>query len=290
MKAAIGIIGGGGVESIDGLQDKSWERVLSPWGLASDELLLGTLDGTRVAFLPRHERGYRHTPSSINYQANIDALKRLGVTDVISFSAVISLRDDLQPGQFVIVDQFIDRTHNRPASFFGSGCVAHVSMAEPVCSRLGDALERAAAKIGMSVVRGGTYVAVEGPQSPTRAECALYHSWDGTVVGMTNMPEAKLAREAEICYATVAVVTAYNCRNRGTAAISGEQMITLRPEDATLAGKLVREVAPILNKRPVACPDGCDHALEQAIVTEKAFRNPDLVAKLDAVAGRVLRK
>ncbi len=290
MSAVIGVIGGTGLNAIEGLQDKSWERVLSPWGSSSDEMLIGTIDGTRHVFLPRHERGYRYAPSDINYRANIDAMKRLGVTDIISFSAVGSLRADLQPGQFVIVDQFVDLTHNRPTSFFGSGCVAHVSMAEPVCSRVGDALEQAAANIGMPLTRGGTYVAIEGPQFPTRAECDLYGSWGCSVVGMTNMPEAKLAREAEMCYSTVAVVTDYGCRPSSRAAIGADQMMKILTDNADRARALVRAVAPLLKGRPAACPAGCDHVLDHAIVTDEQVRDHDLVAKLDAVAGRVLRK
>ncbi|OYV85033.1 MAG: methylthioadenosine phosphorylase, partial [Acidiphilium sp. 21-68-69] len=210
-RPVIGVIGGSGLYDIEGIEDKRWERVATPWGEASDELMFGTLEGVSVVFLPRHGRGHKLSPTDLNYRANIDALKRAGVTDILSMSAVGSLREDLPPGHFVIVDQFIDRTFARAKSFFGAGCVAHVSVAEPVCARLGDALERSARALDLPVTRGGTYLAMEGPQFSTKAESHLYRSWGCSVIGMTNMPEAKLAREAELCYATVAMVTDYDC-------------------------------------------------------------------------------
>ena len=207
----IGIIGGSGVYNIDGLTNTHWRKVQSPFGEPSDELLFGELEGQPVVFLPRHGRAHRVPPSDINYRANIDALKRVGVTDILSVGAVGSLRENLRPGMFVIVDQFIDRTFARTKSFFGEGCVAHVSMAHPVCKRLGDHVEAAARQAGIDTVRGGTYLVMEGPQFSTMAESEMYRSWQCDVIGMTNMPEAKLAREAEICYATVAMVTDYDC-------------------------------------------------------------------------------
>ncbi len=212
----LGIIGGSGVYNIDGLENTRWVKAESPFGEASDEVLIGELpignsERQSIAFLPRHGRGHRIPPSAINFHANIDALKRLGVTDIVSVSAVGSLREDLAPGTFVIVDQFIDRTFAREKSFFGSGLVAHVSMARPVCGRLGDHLHAAAQQTGIPVVRGGTYLVMEGPQFSSLAESEMYRSWGCDVIGMTNMPEAKLAREAEICYATVAMVTDYDC-------------------------------------------------------------------------------
>ncbi|MDO8413846.1 MAG: S-methyl-5'-thioadenosine phosphorylase, partial [Gallionellaceae bacterium] len=207
----LGIIGGSGVYDIDGLTNKHWDTVSSPFGASSDQLLFGELNGQQLVFLPRHGRGHKIPPSEINFRANIDALKRAGVTDVISVSAVGSLREHLQPGMFVIVDQFIDRTFARNKSFFGSGLVAHVSMAHPVCSRLGKHIEAAAREAGIAALRGGTYLVMEGPQFSSLAESELYRTWNCDVIGMTNMPEAKLAREAEICYATVAMVTDYDC-------------------------------------------------------------------------------
>jgi 5'-methylthioadenosine phosphorylase len=285
----IGVIGGSGLYDIAGLTDQRWERIASPWGDASDEVLFGTLDGVSLVFLPRHGRGHKRAPSDLNYRANIDVLKRVGVTDILSLSAVGSLKAELPPGHFVIVDQFIDRTFARAKSFFGAGCVAHVSVADPVCPRLGDALERAARDIGLDVTRGGTYLAMEGPQFSTRAESNLYRSWGCSVIGMTNMPEAKLAREAEICYATVAMVTDYDCWHEDHDAVTVDQVVKILFGNADRARNLVRHVAPQLNTPRTACPAGCDHALDHAIITAPAARDPDLVAKLDAVAGRVLQ-
>ena len=284
----IGIIGGSGLYDVGGVEDKRRERISTPWGEASDQLLFGRLDGVSVVFLPRHGRAHRLAPGDLNYRANIDALKRVGVTDVIALSAVGSLRADLPPGHFVIADQFIDRTVARAGSFFGAGCVAHVSMAEPVCARLGDALEAAARGLGLPVTRGGTYLAMEGPQFSTRAESNLYRSWGCSVIGMTNMPEAKLAREAELCYATVAMVTDYDCWHDDHDAVTVEQVVTVLRGNAERARSLVRAVAPMLGGERHDCPAGCDHALDHAIITAEDARDPDVMARLDAVAGRAL--
>lgn len=285
----VAIIGGSGVYQIDGLTDTRWERVPSTFGEPSDALLFGRLNGQELVFLPRHGRGHRHSPTTLNYRANIDALKRVGVTDVLSVSAVGSLREDLSPGTFVIVDQFIDRTFAREKSFFGTGCVAHVSMAHPVCTRLGDALEAAAKGAGIKAVRGGTYLTMEGPQFSTKAESALYRSWGCSVIGMTNMPEAKLAREAELCYATVAMVTDFDCWHPDHDAVSVADVVRVLHDNADRARSLVKVTAPALLDRPAACPHGCDRALDTAILTAPDARDPAVLAKLDAVAGRLLR-
>ena len=287
-RPVIGVIGGSGLYDIEGIEDKRWERVATPWGEASDELMFGTLEGVSVVFLPRHGRGHKLSPTDLNYRANIDALKRAGVTDILSMSAVGSLREDLPPGHFVIVDQFIDRTFARAKSFFGAGCVAHVSMAEPVCARLGDALERSARALDLPVTRGGTYLAMEGPQFSTKAESHLYRAWGCSVIGMTNMPEAKLAREAELCYATVAMVTDYDCWHEDHEAVTVEQVVKVLLGNADRARALVRAVVPGLGAARPARTAGCDHALDHALITAPAARDPDLVARLDAVAGRVL--
>ena len=245
----IGIIGGSGLYQIDGLADVTWRRVASPFGATSDEFCFGTLDGQAVVFVPRHGRGHVLPPSAINFRANIDALKRVGVTDIISLSAVGSLREDFAPGDFVVVDQFIDRTFARDKSFFGPGCVAHVSMAHPVCGRIGDAVAAAAPRAGISVTRGGTYLVMEGPQFSTLAESELYRVWRCDVIGMTNMPEAKLAREAEICYATVAMVTDYDCWHPGHDAVTVEMILTVLNANAAQARALVRAVVPLLARQ-----------------------------------------
>jgi 5'-methylthioadenosine phosphorylase len=234
----IGIIGGSGVYGLE-LADAAWRRVDSPWGAPSDELLFGTLDGVACVFLPRHGRGHALSPSYLNYRANIDVLKRVGVTDVLSLSAVGSLREDLPPGHFVIVDQFIDRSFAREKSFFGQGCVAHVSMAHPVCSRLGDAIEAAAQTAEVPHARGGTYLVMEGPQFSTKAESELYRAWGCSVIGMTNMPEAKLAREAELCYATIAMVTDYDCWHEEHDAVTVDQVVRVMHANAANAARLV---------------------------------------------------
>jgi 5'-methylthioadenosine phosphorylase len=284
----IGIIGGSGVYDIEGIEGAEWRTVKTPWGLPSGELLFGRLAGVRVVFLPRHDRGHRLSPTDLPYRANIDALKRAGCTEIISLSAVGSLRAELAPGTFVIVDQFIDRTFARQKSFFGAGCVAHVSMADPVCRRLGDALEQACRDLGLAHRRGGTYLAMEGPQFSTRAESELYRAWGCDVIGMTNMPEAKLAREAELCYATVAMVTDYDCWHPEHDHVTVEVVVKVLFANAAKARSLVSKVVPVLGERREACWAGCHTALENAIVTAPGKRDPALVARLDAVAGRVL--
>jgi 5'-methylthioadenosine phosphorylase len=288
IQPVIGIIGGSGIYDIEGLERTAWRRVHTPWGDPSDELLEGWLDGVRCVFLPRHGRGHRLSPTHLNYRANIDALKRAGCTDVISLSAVGSLRAELPPGHFVVIDQFIDRSFAREKSFFGEGCVAHVSMAHPVCPRLGDAVEAAARRTGLPVTRGGTYLVMEGPQFSTRAESELYRSWGCSVIGMTNMPEAKLAREAELCYATVAMVTDYDCWHPEHDHVTVDMVVKVLFENAARARALMRALVPAIGAPRGACPAGCDRALEYAIITAPERRDPDLVAKLDAVAARVL--
>jgi 5'-methylthioadenosine phosphorylase len=284
----LGVIGGSGVYGIEGLVDAQWRRVDSPFGAPSDELLCGTLDGQPIVFLPRHGRSHRIPPSELNFRANIDILKRLGVTEIISVSAVGSLREDLAPGTFVIVDQFVDRTFARAKSFFATGLVGHVSMAEPVCRRLGDDLERAAKELAITHRRGGTYLVMEGPQFSTRAESELYRAWGCDVIGMTNMPEAKLAREAEICYATVAMVTDYDCWHDGHDHVTVDEILRVLLANADKARALVRGVAPALAGRQSPCEAGCHRALDAALVTPAEARDDELVARLDAVAGRVL--
>jgi 5'-methylthioadenosine phosphorylase len=286
----IGIIGGSGLYQIDGLEGVAWRRVESPFGAASDEFCFGTLDGQPVVFVPRHGRGHELPPSAINFRANIDALKRCGVTDIVSLSAVGSLREDLAPGDFVVIDQFIDRTFARDKSFFGPGCVAHVSMAHPACRRIGDAVAAAAPRAGIGVKRGGTYLVMEGPQFSTLAESELYRGWRCDVIGMTNMPEAKLAREAEICYATVAMVTDYDCWHPGHDAVTVDMILRVLNANAAHARALIREVVPLLARDRGPCHQGCDHALEGALITAPERRDPTLLARLDAVAGRVLQK
>jgi 5'-methylthioadenosine phosphorylase len=286
----IGILGGSGLYQIDGLADVEWRRVASPFGEPSDELCFGTLAGTRVVFLPRHGRGHPLPPSEINFRANIDALKRAGVTDLISLSAVGSLREDVPPGSFVLVDQFIDRTFARAKSFFGTGCVAHVSMAEPVCPRIGDALVAAGTASGIPIRRGGTYMVMEGPQFSSLAESRLYRAWGCDVIGMTNMPEAKLAREAEICYATVAMVTDFDSWHPDHGHVSVEAIVRVLLENADRARGLVKAVVPRLGAGHGPCPAGCDRALEHALITAPEARDPALLRKLDAVAGRLLNR
>ncbi len=285
----LGIIGGSGVYDIDGLAKQRWEKVASPFGEPSDELLFGELDGQQLVFLPRHGRGHRVPPSEINFRANIDVLKRAGVTDVISVSAVGSLREHLKPGTFVIVDQFIDRTFARSKSFFGSGLVAHVSMAHPVCRRLGDHLEAAAEQAGIAALRGGTYLVMEGPQFSSLAESELYRSWGCDVIGMTNMPEAKLAREAELCYATVAMVTDFDCWHPDHDDVTVEQIVKVLLANADRARTLVKQVAPRVADDAQADACSCRHALEHAIITSPHARDAAMIARLDAVAGRMLK-
>lgn len=288
-QASIGIIGGSGVYDIAELENRRWEKVGSSFGEPSDELLFGELNGVKLAFLPRHGRGHKIPPSEINFRANIDALKRVGVTDVISVSAVGSLREHLSPGTFVIVDQFIDRTFARNKSFFGTGLVAHVSMAHPVCKRLGDHIEIAAKNAGISALRGGTYLVMEGPQFSSLAESELYRSWGCDVIGMTNMPEAKLAREAELCYATVAMVTDYDCWHPDHDDVTVEQIIKVLLANADKAKTLVKHVVPNLNSDSKACECGCRSSLQYALITAPEVRNAAMKEKLQVIAGRMLK-
>ena len=287
-RTVLGIIGGSGVYDIAGLENARWRRVESPWGEASDELLFGTFKGVDLVFLPRHGRGHIQSPTSINYRANIDALKRAGVTDVISVSACGSFKEELAPGNFVIVDQFIDRTHSREKSFFGPGFVAHVSMAHPTCPKLSKALGEAAREIGVAHAVGGTYLAMEGPQFSSLAESNLYRSWGCSVIGMTAMPEAKLAREAELPYALVAMVTDYDCWHPDHDHVTVETVIKVLTGNAENARKLVMAVAPRLGPERKPSP-GIDNVLDTAFITSPDKRDPKLFAKLDAVAGRVLK-
>ena len=282
----VGIIGGSGLYDIAGLHGRAWRAQPSPWGEPSDELLHGRLGGVDCVFLPRHGRMHRLSPSHLNYRANIDALKRSGVTHVISLSAVGSLSENLPPGHFVIVDQFIDRSFAREKSFFGQGCVAHVSMAHPVCPALGHVLHRAALDLSLPVTRGGTYLVMEGPQFSTKAESELYRSWGCHVIGMTNMPEAKLAREAELHYATVAMVTDYDCWHETHAQVTVDAVVAVMNANGEAARALLQRAIPLLADPP-DCPLGCGHALDHALITPAGARDAALMAKLDAVAARV---
>lgn len=285
----IAVIGGSGIYEIDGLEDASWTRVETPWGPPSDAILTGRLEGTEMAFLPRHGRGHVHSPTSVPYRANIDALKRLGCTNVISISACGSFREEMAPGDFVLVDQFIDRTFAREKSFFGTGCVAHVSVAHPTCPRLTDACEAAAKGAGIPVHKGGTYLAMEGPQFSTLAESKMYrNSWGADVIGMTNMPEAKLAREAELCYASVAMITDYDSWHPDHGEVDVTQIIATLMGNADKGREMVRRLPTLLGSQRKPCPHGCDRALEHAILTAPEARDPAVMAKLDAVAGRLL--
>ena len=289
-KTVLGIIGGSGVYQIDGLENARWTKVASPWGEPSDEFLQGTLAGVEMVFLPRHGRGHVHSPTSIPYRANIDALKRLGVTDIISVSACGSFRNELSHGMFVLADQFIDRTHAREKSFFGKGFVGHVSMAHPVCPKLVDALEEAAREERIPYKRGGIYLAMEGPQFSSLAESNLYRTWGCDVIGMTAMPEAKLAREAELPYAIVAMVTDYDCWHPEHDHVTVEQVIKILISNADKGRALVKRVAPKLGPVRKPSPLDIEHTLDTAIITAPEKRDPALMKKLDAVAGRVLKK
>lgn len=288
MQTMIGVIGGSGLYDIPGLEGASWVKVKTPWGAPSDQVLVGRLQDVPMAFLPRHGRGHRLSPTDVPYRANIDALKRLGCTDVISVSACGSLREDYAPGDFVIVDQFIDRSFAREKSFFGAGCVAHVSVAHPTCPRLGDAC--ATATTGVKLHRGGTYLAMEGPQFSTLAESRMYRSWGADVIGMTNMPEAKLAREAELCYASVAMVTDYDCWHEVHGTVDVAEVIATLTANSGHARELIAKLPALLGTRRRPCPHGCDRALDHAIMTAPDARDPDLVEKLDVIAGRVLKR
>ncbi|MAO26918.1 S-methyl-5'-thioadenosine phosphorylase [Roseovarius sp.] len=288
-KTMLGVIGGSGLYQIDGLHSPEWQTVETPWGAPSDQILTGTLDGMALAFLPRHGRGHTHTPTSVPYRANIDALKRLGVTDVISVSACGSFREAMAPGDFVVVDQFIDRTFAREKSFFGPGCVAHVSVAHPTCPRLSAACLTAAIDAGITVHDGGTYLAMEGPQFSTLAESRMYREhWGADVIGMTNMPEAKLAREAELCYASIAMVTDYDSWHPDHGEVDVTQIIATLTGNADKGRAMIERLPGLLEAERAPCPHGCDRALDHAILTAPDARDPALVARLDAVAGRLL--
>ena len=287
-KAVLGVIGGSGVYDLPGLEDVREERVASPWGEPSDALRIGRLGSTEVVFLPRHGRGHRLSPSGIDYRANIDAMKRAGVTDIVSLSACGSYRQELHPGLFVLVDQFVDRTVGRQSSFFGNGCVAHVSMAHPVGPNLQRRIAEAAEAEGIACRRGGTYVCMEGPQFSSYAESTAYKAQGFDLIGMTNMPEAKLAREAEITYATIAMVTDFDCWHPEHDAVDVAQVIAVARANAERAARLVARVARDFPAEREDCPAGSHRALDGAIMTAPAARDPALLAKLDAVAGRVL--
>jgi 5'-methylthioadenosine phosphorylase len=290
MPGMIGIIGGTGLYALPGLVEQDWRHIDSPFGEPSDALLFGRLGDHRIAFLPRHGRGHRIPPHEIPFRANIDALKRAGVTTVLSLSAVGSLRAELAPGTFVLVDQFIDRTLRGPKTFFGTGCVAHVSMAHPTCARVRGELVAAGSGLGLAVAVGGTYVAMEGPQFSSAAESEMHRMLGCSVVGMTNMPEAKLAREAELCYATVAMVTDFDCWHPDHDHVVVEHVVKVLLENADRARALIAAAVPRLGSQVEPCPHGCDRALDHAILTAEAARDPELVRRLDAVAGRVLRR
>lgn len=284
----VGVIGGSGVYDVDGLRDARWVEVETPFGAPSDALLTGDLDGQRVVFLPRHGRGHRLSPSDLNFRANIHALKQLGVTDILSVSAVGSLREELPPGAFVVVDQFIDRTFARTKSFFGEGLVAHVGLGHPTCGRVGDAVEAALIELGVQHQRGGTYLVMEGPQFSTQAESKLYRSWGCDVIGMTNMPEAKLAREAEMCYASVAMVTDYDCWHPDHDHVTVDAIVKVLTSNAEKARALVKAVAPRLKGRTAACDKGCHTALDNAIITAPEKRSPETMARLSLITKRAL--
>src|SRR5438874_2748386 len=287
--AVLGIIGGSGVYELPDLEDVREEAISSPWGEPSANVRHGTIAGLPIVFLPRHDRGHRLSPSDINYRANIDVLKRAGVTDLISLSACGSFKQELPPGSFVLVDQFIDRTHKRESSFFGKGCVAHVSMAHPVSPRLRIHLAAAADAEGIAITRGGTYVCMEGPQFSSYAESMTYKTLGYSVIGMTNMPEAKLAREAEICYASVAMVTDFDCWHPDHDAVTVQDIIRVLATNADKAKGLVARLAKDFPREHEPCPIGSDRALDTALITAPEARDPALLRKLDAIAGRVLR-
>ena len=287
--AVLGIIGGSGIYDLPGLENVREETIASPWGEPSAPVRRGTIAGLPIVFLPRHDKGHRLSPSDINYRANIDVLKRAGVTDLISLSACGSFKEDLPPGTFVLVDQFVDRTHKRESSFFGRGCVAHVSMAHPVSPRLRIHLAAAAEAEGIAVARSGTYVCMEGPQFSSYAESVTYKNLGYSVIGMTNMPEAKLAREAEICYATAAMVTDFDCWHPDHDAVTVQDIIRMLSSNAEKAQRLVSRLARDFPREHELCPIGSDRALDTALITAPEARDPDLLKKLDAVAGRLLR-
>lgn len=284
----VGIIGGSGLYDIDSLEDTAWIRVDTPFGAPSDEFLTGTLDGQKVVFLPRHGRGHAVPPSDLNFRANIYGLKSLGVTEIVSLSACGSFKEELPPGTFVLVDQFIDRTFARQKSFFGKGFVAHVSVAHPICGRVGDALEACVKDLDIPYQKGGTYLTMEGPQFSTLAESNLYRSWGCDVIGMTNMPEAKLAREAELCYATVAMVTDYDCWHPDHDAVTVEQVIQQLLANADKARAVVKAIVPKLAQRSASCDRGCHTALDNAIITAPEARDPEVLKSIHLLTDRVL--
>jgi len=289
-KAVLGIIGGSGIYDLPGLERVRTKRVASPWGKPSAPLRIGMIGDTAVVFLSRHDKGHRISPTDINYRANIDVLKRAGVTDLISLSACGSFKQELPPGTFVLVDQFVDRTFARASSFFGTGCVAHVSMAHPVSPRLQDRIAAAAGAEGIKLVRGGTYVCIEGPQFSRLAESMTYKQLGYSVIGMTNLPEAKLAREAELCYATVAMVTDFDCWHPDHDAVTVQDIIAVLSANAETAKNLVARLARDFPLEHEPCPIGSDRALDNALITAPEARDPKLLRKLDAVAGRVLKR
>src|ERR1700758_4103680 len=287
-KSVLGIIGGSGIYDLPGLQKVRSRRIKSPWGAPSGPLRVGEIAGLPVVFLSRHSQGHRNSPSDINYRANIDVLKRAGVTDLVSLSACGSFKEELPPGTFVLVDQFVDRTHKRESSFFGKGLVAHVSMAHPVSPRLRIHLAAAAEAEGIAVARGGTYLCMEGPQFSTLAESLTYRNLGYSVIGMTNMPEAKLAREAEICYAPVAMVTDFDCWHPDHDAVTVQDIIKVLMANAEKGARLVARLAKIFPREHEPCPIGSGRALDTALITAPEARDPELLKRLDAVAGRVL--
>lgn len=286
----LGIIGGSGLYDVDGLVNKRWVHVSSPFGEASDELLFGELDGVPIVFLPRHGRGHKIPPSEINFRANIDILKRVGVTEIISFGAVGSLAEHLQPGMFVLVDQFVDRTFARTKSFFGNGLVAHVSMAHPVCHRLGKRIKVAALSSKIELTKGGTYLVMEGPQFSTQAESKIYRSWGCDVIGMTSMPEAKLAREAEICYASIAMVTDFDCWHPDHESVTVDQIVKTMSQNIKKARALIKESASRMKEDLGVKACRCGVALDGAILTYPESYDREAMKNLDAVAGRLFGK
>ena len=290
QKRVLGFIGGSGVYSMDALEGADRLEIETPWGAPSDALVKGKLGGVDVVFLARHGAGHKLPPSHVNYRANIDAMKRAGVTDLISVSACGSFRDELAPGTFVIVDQFIDRTSGREKSFFGPGFVAHVSMADPVCPALADALDASCKAIGVPHKKGGTYICIDGPQFSSRAESHLYRSWGCDVIGMTNMPEAKLAREAELPYASVAMVTDYDCWREHDGPVEVGLILETLKQNTANAARLIADLAPCLGQTRTPSPLGIETALDMAVITPPEARDRDVMKKLDAVAGRFFKR
>jgi len=286
----LGILGGSGLYNLEGLENPEWVSVKTPWGDPSDDILFAEMGNVRLRFLPRHGRGHAISPSDVNYRANIDALKRSGCKDVLSISAVGSLQEQYPPGDFVFVDQFIDRTFKREKSFFGEGCVAHVSVAAPICARLSGLIAEAAKTAGANTHRGGTYLAMEGPQFSTKAESHVYRQWGCDVIGMTNMPEAKLAREAELPYATMAMVTDYDCWHEGHGNVDVASVIAVMQKNSAMAQKAVLQLVETLQKTPrTNSPLGIETNLDVAVITAPDARDPNRMAMLDAVAGRYLK-